>query len=88
MQNDDTWWEGPMCVTHPINGRRIAGAYYDDQWHWSVRINGPLWQDVHLDVIFPAGSTIERARTLAARLGPLRDEDETERARELARFKS
>ena len=84
MQDDDTWWEGPMCVTHPINGRRIAGTSDKDQWRWFVQINGPLWQNIHLHVMALAGSTVEQARTLATKLGPLRDEDETERARELS----
>lgn len=78
---DDTWWEGPMCVTHPINGRRIAGACYDGQWRWAVHVNGPLWQDTHLHVIFHAGNSVEQARELATMLGPIRaEEDERERA--------
>ena len=78
---NDTWWEGPLCVTHPINGRRIVGACYDNQWRWVVYINGPAWQDTHIQVMFPAGSTVQQARELAAMLGPIRaGEDECERA--------
>jgi hypothetical protein len=80
---DDTWWEGPLCVTHPVNGRRIVGIYHDDRWRWIVHINGPPWNGTHLDIMFPAGSTVEEARKLATALGPVRTEDESERAQEL-----
>jgi hypothetical protein len=79
---EDTWWEGPTCVTRPINGRRIVGACHDNQWRWAVYINGPAWQDTHLQIIFQAGKTVQHARELAEMLGPIRaDEDESDRAR-------
>jgi hypothetical protein len=82
---DDMWWEGPLCVTHPINGRRIVGACYDDQWRWATYINGPAWRDTHLQVMFHAGETVQQARELAEMLGPVRaNEDESERAKLLA----
>lgn len=83
--HDETWWEGPLCVTHPINGRRIVGMCEDGQWRWAVYINGPAWQDQRMSILFPAGSTVEAARKLASELGPKRDRDERESASELFR---
>jgi hypothetical protein len=80
---EETWWEGPLCVTHPINGRRIFGICHDDQWRWSVAINGPGWQDTYLHVFAPAGATVQGARELAIKLGPIREQDESEIASEL-----
>ena len=82
MQNE-TWWEGPLCVAHPINGRRIVGICEDGQWRWSVRINGPAWQDTHISILFPAGCTVEKARDFATKLGPMREQDESQIADEL-----
>ncbi|MES5482695.1 hypothetical protein QMZ05_08035 [Bradyrhizobium sp. INPA03-11B] len=83
--HEETWWEGPLCVTHPINGRRIFGICHDDQWRWTVRINGPAWQDTHLHVMAYAGATVEQARDFATKLGPVREQDESEIADELHR---
>lgn len=81
--HEETWWEGPLCVAHPTNGRRIVGICHDDQWRWTVVINGPAWQDIRLYVMAYAGTTVEQARGLATKLGPMREQDETEIAREL-----
>jgi hypothetical protein len=80
---DGVWREGALCRTHPINGRRIAGICDSGEWRWVVYINGPLWQETHIAVSFPAGPTVQQARELATRLGPIRDQDETEIASEL-----
>jgi len=80
---DDIWQESPLYVTNPINGRRIVGICEDGVWSWSVRVNGPAWQDQRPVVIFRAGSTVEAARRLATELGPMRDQDELELASEL-----
>jgi hypothetical protein len=82
---DEIWWEGPLCVTHPINGRRIVGVCEDGQWRWAVYINGPEWQDHRISVLFHAGETVELARNLASELGPKRDCDEQQSASELLR---
>ncbi len=83
--NDETWWEGPLCVTHPINGRRIVGMCEGGEWRWAVYINGPTWQDQRMSILFPAGRTVEVARKLAFELGPKRDRDEQGSASELLR---
>src|SRR3569833_4582418 len=77
---DDIWQDSPLYVTNPINGRRIVGICEDGVWSWSVRVNGPAWQDQRPVVIFRAGSTVEAARRLATELGPMRDQDELELA--------
>jgi hypothetical protein len=83
--HDETWWEGPLCVAHPINGRRIAEMCEDGQWRWAVYINGPAWQDQRMSILFPADPTVEAARKLASELGPTRDRDGRESAFELLR---
>jgi hypothetical protein len=83
--HNETWWEGPLCVTHPINGRRIIGICEDGQWRWTVRINGPRWQEERISILFDAGYTVEAARQLATELGPKRDQDESVLASELHR---
>ena len=81
--HEETWWEGPLCVTYPINGRRIVGICHCGRWRWSVRINGPTWQGTHVSVLVPVGCTVEGARDFATKLGPIREQDESETAYEL-----
>ena len=59
-----------------VNGRLIRRMGPGGCYGWHVELRGPAWKDVHLQV-WRKLSTLEEARELAGRLGPMPDHDET-----------